>query len=462
MNTKEDIIKKYKKYVLKKSVYSALSTILVYILIIFLISLTVTLGDIEKFKAEGLNVLMLHAREAIKVIYDLVPLKDNILTALGALVLTLFINVRSENKEINGKSGHEAAKARAYKNFSDIIIYFLGFIMFINFCTKAFLGDTINSNDQIYPWVSIFFMCFILIIRSLEGDSVDSVRKQILQAESRKSVINVHARNPINPKDSIKYNHILHHYEHSEPFLDPIRKGFGYVKLKYNIKNTFLKMLLQFLFILCIFCTTLSIKRIPYFPLVGQEYTLIQYSIHVFHQVPYIIPEDIILVCGLSIATSLILIFLDIGYHIISNFLNIHSENSSLGYLFKTFYLLTQLTKLYFLIVFPHSIRTSGSIYAFLEIPLFIYTTIILIIGYFIINNKLNRNYTQKLNQSLGLPINQSLNETKTSTELYYLNTKLESLDEILKTLLEETRDNSTQWKNSSNVDSDNINSSCE
>lgn len=471
MNTKEDIIKKYKKYVLKKSVYSALSFISLYSIAILLTSLTPISFDMVflKNKNDPWNSFALSTRETVKAIYDFVPLKDNILTALGALVLTLFINVQSENKEINRKSGHEVAKARAYKTFSDIIIiYILGPIMFINFWAKILLSDTINSNDQTAPWVSLFFMFFILMVRSLEGDSVDSVRKQILQAESRKSVINVHARNPINPKDK-KYNDVLYRYEHSEPFFDPTRKVFGYIKLKYNIKNILPRVSFQFLFILCLFYTTLSITRIPYLPLMGQEYTLIQYSIHVFHQAPYIIPEDIIRVSISSIATSLILILFDIGYQIFSNLLNIHSEKNLYGYTLKIIYwILVGFIELGLLTSILLSIISSGT-YAFLELPLYIYTItslictiIILIIGYIIIGNDLNRNYTQKLNQRLDLPKDQSLNETKTSAELYYLNTKLESLDKILKTLLEETQDSYTQWKNSSNINSDNINSSCE
>ena len=471
MNTKEDIIRKYKKYVLKKSLFNALSIILSYIIVILLISVTPKLFDIIFLKGDSEDIFVFisfRIKETIKMIYNWVPLKDNILTALGAQVLTLFINVRSENKEINGKSGHEVAKARAYKTFSDIIICILGFIMFINFWTKILLSDTINSNDQIAPWVSLFFMFFILMVRSLEGDSVESIRKQIRQAKSRASTINVRPRTLIKPKYGIKYNHILHHYEHSEPFLDPIRKGCGYVRLKYNIRNAFPKMLFQFLFTFDIFYTVFytvrSIERISYFPSIKQDYTLekfIQYSIQVFHQAPYITLKDSILVCLFSISTSIIFIFLDVIYNIISNLLNIHSENNSYGATLKTLYFIIEFSKFGSLAILLLYI-INNSVYTFLEIPLFTYTLIISIIGYIVINKISNRNYTQNLNRDLGLPIDQSLNDTKTSAELYYLNTKLESLDDILKTLLEEAQDNYTQWKNSSNTDSDNINSSCE
>ena len=436
MKTKEYIIQKYKTYVLIKSLYNTLSIILSYFIIVSSIPLILTLGDIEKLNSKGLGFFILHIREIIKTIYNLAPLKDNILTALGALVLTLFINVRSENKEINGKSGHEVSIAKAYKTFSNIIIYILGFIMFINFCAKILLGDTINSNDQIYPWVSLFFMLFILMIRSLEGDSVDSLKKQILRTQSRISVINVHQRTPITPKDNIKY----------------------------NARNVSLKVLLQFIFMLCIFYTTLSITRTPYFPLVEQDCRLgkfIQCSIQALHQMPHITPKDAILVCLFSIITPIIFILFDFIYKIYSTRLNLHSEKSLHGHTHKIIYWIIELFKL----AIPASFLSfiiSDSIYTFLEVPLSICTLIILIIGYFIINYESNKSYIQRLNQDLGLPINQSLNETKTSAELYYLNTKLESLYDTLKTMLEETQDNYIQWKNSSNIDSDNINSSCE
>lgn len=464
MKTKEYIIQKYKTYVLIKSLYNTLSIILSYFIIVSSIPLILTLGDIEKLNSKGLGFFILHIREIIKTIYNLAPLKDNILTALGALVLTLFINVRSENKEINGKSGHEVSIAKAYKTFSNIIIYILGFIMFINFCAKILLGDTINSNDQIYPWVSLFFMLFILMIRSLEGDSVDSLKKQILRTQSRISVINVHQRTPITPKDNIKYNNILYRYEHLKPFRDLRITSLGYIKLKYNARNVSLKVLLQFIFMLCIFYTTLSITRTPYFPLVEQDCRLgkfIQCSIQALHQMPHITPKDAILVCLFSIITPIIFILFDFIYKIYSTRLNLHSEKSLHGHTHKIIYWIIELFKL----AIPASFLSfiiSDSIYTFLEVPLSICTLIILIIGYFIINYESNKSYIQRLNQDLGLPINQSLNETKTSAELYYLNTKLESLYDTLKTMLEETQDNYIQWKNSSNIDSDNINSSCE
>ena len=464
MKTKESIIQEYKTYVLRKSLYDTLSIILSYFIIVSSIPLISTLCDIEKLKTGGLDVFVFHVIETFKLIHNLVPLKDNILTALGTLVLTLFINVRSENKEVDGKPGYEISVARAYETFSNIIIYILGFIMFINFCVKILLGDTINSNDQIYPWVSLFFMLFILIINSLEWDSTGSLKKQILRTQSRISVINVHQRTPITPKDNIKYNNILYRYEHLKSFRDLRITSLGYIKLKYNARNVSLKVLLQFLFMLYIFYTTLSITRTPYFPLVEQDCTLrkfIQCSIQTFHQMPHITLKDAILVCLFSIITPIIFLLFDFIYKIYSTRLNVHSEKSLQGHTHKIIYWIIELFKIAIPASFLSSI-ISDSIYTFLEVPLSICTLIILIIGYAIINYESNKNYIQKLNQDLGLPINQSLNETKTSAELYYLNTKLESLYDTLKTMLEETQDKYIQWKNSSNIDSDNINSSCE
>lgn len=467
MNTKESTLEN-KTYILTKSLYKTLLIILSYAIVVLLIMLFLTfliptLSDREKLKAGGLDVFVPHVIETFKLIHNLVPLKDNILTALGTLVLTLFINVRSENKKVDGKPGYEISVARAYKAFSDIIIYILGFIMFINFWAKILLGGTINSDDQTYPWVSLFFMLFILMINSLEWDSTGSLKKQILQIQWRISVINVHARNPINPEDE-KYNKVLYCYEHSKPFLDPARKVFGYIKLKYNIKNKSLKVLLKFIFTFHIFYTARSLAKISYFPSINQDCTLekfIQYSIQIFHPVPYITYEDLTLVLKFSAATSIIFIFFNIIYQIYSTLLNLHSEKNSYGYILKIIYWipvgLFELSLLATLLLYI----ISDSLYTFLEVPLFI-CTLITSIGYITINNELTKNYTQKLNQRLDLPKDQSLNETKTSAELYYLNTKLKSLYDTLETLLKETQNSYAQWKNSSNINSDNINSSCE
>lgn len=464
MNTKEyiDITKNYRKYIIKKSFYNALSFISLYSIAILLISLTPISFDVVflKNKNDPWNSFTISTIETVKAIYDVVPLKDNILTALGALVLTLFINVQSENKEINRKPKHEASAARAYKTFSDIIIiYILGPIMFINFWAKILLSGTINSNDQTAPWVSLFFMFFILMVRSLEGDTVDSVRNQIRKTELRKSVINVHSRTLINPK----YNDILYQYEHQKLLYNLIRTAPGYVRLKYNIINALPKVSFQFIFTLYIFYTARNIARISYFPSIKQDYTLekfIQYSIQVFHPVPYITWEDLGLVLLFSAVTSITFIFFNVIYQIYSTCLNLHSEKNSYGYFLKIFYFFIEFHKIGFLAIFLLYI-ISDIAYTFLETPLFTCTLIISIIGHIVINKISNRNYTKKLNQSLGLPEYQSLNETKTSAELYYLDTKLDSLHTV-KSMLEETQDNYTQWKNSSNINSDNINSSCE
>lgn len=469
MNTKESTLEN-KTYILTKSLYNTLLIILSYAIVVlsivlFFTFLIPTLSDREKLNAGGLDVFVLHVIETFKLIHNLVPLKDNILTALGTLVLTLFINVRSENKEVGGKPGYEISVARAYKTFSDIIIYILGFIMFINFWAKILLGGTINSNDQTYPWVSLFFMLFILMINSLEWDSTGSLKKQILQIQWRISVINVHTRTSISPEDSKKYKDILYRYEPQKPFRNLIRTAPGYIQLKYNIINKCLKVLLKFLFTLYIFYTARSIARISYFPPINQDCTLekfIQYSIQVFHQVAYITCKDLFLVGLFSIITSITFIFSNIAYRIYSTRLNLHSEENSYGCILKIIYWapvgLFELSFLATLLLYI----ISDSVYTFLKVPLFICALITSIIGYIIINNELTKNYTQKLNQDLDLPENQSLNETKTSAELYYLNTKLKSLYATLETRLKETQNSYAQWKNSSNINSDNINSSCE
>lgn len=455
MDTKEYILEKYKFYILKKSLYNALSVIFVYIILMFFISLMSIPFNIvfSKNEYDPWNSILPSTREIIKAIYNLVPLKDNILTALGALVLTLFISVRSENKEINGKSGNEVSTAGAYKKFSDIIItWILGPIMFINFCAKILLGDAINNNDQTYPWVSLFFMVFILIIRYLDGNSVASLKEQILQTKHRISAIKTHSRTSIIPKSNILYS-----YKQLKPFRDLIIKITCYISLKYNIRNLLPKVLLQFLFILYIFYTALSITKLPYFSSIEPDYTLeefIQNSIQKFHQLPYTTPEDAILPCLFSIAALIIFIICDILYLMSEEDLHSHCIN-------KIIYCFIVVVKITFLLTPLLYIISDGTY--ILEGSLFKYTILIIsTIGYFIISHVLTINYIQKLNQDLGLSINQSLNEIKTSAELYYLNTKLEFLYDTLKTMLEETQDNYIQWKNSSNIDSDNINSSCE
>lgn len=62
----------------------------------------------------------------VKYIFSYVPkrmpVQPAILTALGALILSLFINVRTEIKDIDNISQNSQIKALAYKKFAKILV----------------------------------------------------------------------------------------------------------------------------------------------------------------------------------------------------------------------------------------------------------------------------------------------------------------------------------------------------
>lgn len=455
MEVEKPTLEAYKLYVLKKSLYTTFQIILWYIIVIFLLSYIppVALKLITDY--EYPKDILSPIKQTSEYLSSYIPLKDSVLTALGALVLTLFIYVRGENKETHKVSTYDIATAIAYKTFSDfIIVYTLGPIMFINFCSGA-LNTSTTDTDKPVPWIMLFFMFFILMIRSIEKDTVSSIKKQILQIQWRISTLKMYTDTQASPKDDIIYK-----YEYLKPFRDLYIKSFGYIRIKYHIINKYTPlMLVRFLFMSYMFYFILSIES---FLLLLAN---LPYGLENLMQEFHYIGKNITIAIVLSLTISIVFIFLDIIRSLLYNTTDIYSRKGFEGYILRIiFFITTEGGKLTYSLVFLEYMTNKG-IYKSLEeflTPYILVLLSMLTISYIYCIYKIRKYLQIKINQDLDLPRNQEGNEAKISVELYYLNTKLESLDEILKTLLEETQDSYTQRKNSSNINSDNINSSCE
>ena len=468
--------KKHRSYIFKKSLYSTLKIVCWYIIVLVLLScISISPKLIKIITDSNYNIndashelILVPLRETSKYITNILPLKDNMLIALGSIILTLFIHVRNENKDADKISGYHASTARANKAFSDIIIISLAAVMFINFCSTIFdkLDHMESSIDKPEPWLLVFFMFFTLTIRSLEEDNLFFIKEQIIQTEDRILTINVHSREIIEPN---KKNDRLHTYKHLNPFQYIKLKTFGY--LKYYNTYILLRLLILFLFLLCIAYYTVFIGE--YFSFLPNYFNFtLDYPSQVFYNIHVSVSKNFFLACIISIRILISFLILNIIHKLSYNQLNLHSRGGCEGLLLRSIFLIALnfgkfISLIFFIQPFlpstslplyiPESILNFISLYILL-IPLYILIIplISLTVIYFITIYKLHTYYKKKLNRSLGLPVNQSLKETNTSAELYYLNSKLESLQSLQKYMIEDQQ-NSYIEQNRSGIDSENI-----
>ncbi|WP_314452263.1 hypothetical protein [Rothia aeria] len=128
----------------------------------------------------------------VKYIFSYVPkrmpVQPAILTALGALILSLFINVRTEIKDIDNISQNSQIKALAYKKFAKILVYIIGAVLFSHVVNNIYLYLSESKKiEELDPplYVFILFIFFMLIMVhlpgeyqiSLEGQYEDSLEK---------------------------------------------------------------------------------------------------------------------------------------------------------------------------------------------------------------------------------------------------------------------------------------------
>lgn len=163
---------------LKKALASSLGVIVIYVsiyVIIFLILLSIFRDSID-------------IKYILSYIPSKMPVQSAILTALGALILSLFINVRTEIKDIDNISQNSQIKAVAYKKFAKFLVYIIDAILFSHAINNGYLyffeSKKIEEFDPpLYILIIfIFFMLFMVHLPgeyqiSLEGQYEDALNK---------------------------------------------------------------------------------------------------------------------------------------------------------------------------------------------------------------------------------------------------------------------------------------------
>lgn len=148
---------------LEKSLVASLGVLGIYCsayAILFIISLLI-FGD-------SINV-----KYIFSYIPDKMPVQPAILTALGALILSLFINVRTEIKDIDNMSQNSQIKAVAYKKFAKFLVYIIGAILFSHVVNNIYLYFSESKRlEELDPplYIFILFILFMLFMAHLPGE----------------------------------------------------------------------------------------------------------------------------------------------------------------------------------------------------------------------------------------------------------------------------------------------------
>lgn len=148
---------------LEKSLVASLGVVGIYCsayAILFIISLLI-------FK-DSIN-----AKYIFSYVPDKMPVQPAILTALGALILSLFINVRTEIKDIDNMSQNSQIKAVAYKKFAKFLVYIIGAILFSHVVNNIYLYFSESKRlEELDPplYIFILFILFMLFMAHLPGE----------------------------------------------------------------------------------------------------------------------------------------------------------------------------------------------------------------------------------------------------------------------------------------------------
>lgn len=239
MNDDYKILRNRANYLLMNAILHAVKILLLYILVYFLASYIAIIVRLNgRFELESLDY---STREVLYFIPKLIPLDQSTLTGLCALILALFINVRSEVKDIDELSRNAQIRAVSYKKFANSVMYIVSFIIFshsINTIYKIISDGCPIENFNPSLLILIFFATFMLIVSALPGENRLSLEGQwkdklnslvLLNNINIKNKIDFSNISQITYKDFYKYYSA---YSYNKPYLSYIASISGYISFR--------------------------------------------------------------------------------------------------------------------------------------------------------------------------------------------------------------------------------------
>lgn len=123
-----------------------------------------------------------YSLDILASIVNIFTIESASLTALGALLVTIYINVRTETKDYNFTSQARKAYIRAYRKFLFILIYSLSSIFYTHGLVR-FIDPTrivsVELKNISQPWIYFFFGSILVVIYSISGKTADMYNHRV-------------------------------------------------------------------------------------------------------------------------------------------------------------------------------------------------------------------------------------------------------------------------------------------
>ena len=115
-------------------------------------------------------------------IVNMFTIESASLTALGALLVTIYINVRTEAKDYNSTSRARRAHIRAYRKFLFILIYLLSSIFYTHgllllIDPRRLVSVELKNISQ--PWIYFFFGTILVIVYNIFGKTFNFYKNKV-------------------------------------------------------------------------------------------------------------------------------------------------------------------------------------------------------------------------------------------------------------------------------------------
>lgn len=162
----------------------------------------------EHLKKDVNEVWIHYSLNILARIVNVFTIESASLTALGALLVTIYINVRSETKDYNSISQARRAYIRAYRKFLFILIYLLSGIFYVHGLVRFIDPSRIVSvelKNISQPWIYFFFGTTLIIIYNISGKTADMYSHRVSKFLQKNSIVYKKFNNKIHKNVILDY-----------------------------------------------------------------------------------------------------------------------------------------------------------------------------------------------------------------------------------------------------------------
>ena len=141
-------------------------------------------------------------------IVNIFTIESASLTALGALLVAIYINVRTETKDYNSTSQARKAYIRAYRKFLLTLIYLLSGIFYTHGLVRLIDSSRIVSvelKNISQPWIYFFFGAILIIIYNIFGKTADMYSRRVSKFLRKNSIVHKKFDNKIRKNIGLEY-----------------------------------------------------------------------------------------------------------------------------------------------------------------------------------------------------------------------------------------------------------------